>query len=249
MRDNSLENGGLNPESVHLNQEFPLFSSCLDILPDLDMEGQLIFHSKVVLTSGVVPNFTVRINTFNVPAGPTHMITPFTPELGYQITDDDLELELRRVKVSTIEGLKSTPRLTQASSSLYVDLYNSWEFAFQGLSRWSESGGLVLTSEADLFLKNLAFRVKVNGLAFEGHSWSGTGYQSIKEFFPLDMTGPLPAPLTIREQYEEAIFEGFHLFLPSDLEKVQSMRGEFVLRKQEPQIITENTDSEIPQGD
>lgn len=208
-------------------------------------------YSSLVVNSGLVAPFKMFPETcigqspFN-----TDFIAPFNPELGYIITGEDLSVPTRLEKMRRMreEGMIRRVYNKDISTALYVSSrdpeslrYATFDSDYEKKA-FKELGFLSGVEVWKFGLPNYLFKPEIVEqlkkirlqLFFPKSQYEARleeellneGKLSFELFYPLD-TGPLP----VVDSEEDAIHlkKGLHLYLPSDMAKLQQISAKFVL--------------------
>ena len=166
-------------------------------------------------------------------------VTPFTPEAGYNIDQDDLRLETRIKKMNDpTNKLEKIINTENAALSLNVHIEGALlhKLGFNQLHKdaWPPMPYYQFYPETiDLFRK-LRLIVSFPASRFEGKPEEpslNVGSLFFFNFYPLD-SGPLPTTPALEESGR--MYEGFLLCTPDDPEKLAQIRGRFVFAPEEP---------------
>ena len=166
-------------------------------------------------------------------------ITPFDPELGYQIDSDDLNLATRRKKLKRL-GDKLLETINSEKAP--------YLFQMSAIERNLNKVGLNKKRAEDTYeyefpkdtidlLRRLRLHVFFPKLRFEGkidELFIKDGSIHFFDFYPAD-TGPLPVGDEEIDVEGWLIRDGLFLALPSDPEKLAQIRARFVLVEEQPQ--------------
>ena len=150
-------------------------------------------------------------------------ITPFDPELGYQIDSDDLTLDTRIKKFRNLMDTGDYIDFSKASNVIVV------------MHLLSRDDIPISHSMLDL-LKKLRLYVFFPTSRYESKYWDNYLEPStdakgpwLSHFYPLD-TGPLPTDII-----QPYMNSGLKLYVPADLEKLSQIRARFVLAEEQPE--------------
>lgn len=164
-------------------------------------------------------------------------ITPFDPDVGSNITYEDLDLQSRLEKIRRLrkELAKESFDSNRASSELKIATYAD-ELNKNGLNIRQEKPILRWNFPEEMLATLSRLRVKTSfptmslGAKISEISLN-LGDIDFHPFYPLD-TGPLPVRKDI---FDAGIMEGFSVFLPDDPEKLSQMRTRFILVEERPE--------------
>lgn len=218
--DNTKKEQQIKPvRIIELGQEFMPFD------PDAGSNGD---HIKLKIDNMEI---ALSIHKPKISGLLYHALTPFDPELGYQITTEDLTLESRMKKLQEIE---------EKLPEDYVKKIN--EKAPLGLRIANTIYGFDSRTDLDsdqiLALKKINLQIRVGGMRLEGKNQKDAGFFEYNSFYPFD-TGPLPTDPT-QNRYSNRITramtsEGLPLLLPEDPKKLEQIRMKFALAPEEPE--------------
>lgn len=232
------------PEVIHLDQEFQPINPTRVLL---DRVGEC--HVRFLLESGILPIFTVQIYIQDFGEGylKTGAFTPFHPEAGYLVTDEDFYPQARRRKTERME-LLGIPAIDyrlatkELNGEIEADELKRREFI--------TPDGRNLKPEVLTTLKRLnlqfsfpsgTYESRPNSTYFDpellemGRSLLKLGYKAGEEppedpyavdfdnFYPLTR-GPLSA-------YGDDDSTGLKLLVRSQMEELSQIRGKFVLAR------------------
>lgn len=217
---------------VRLNEEF-LFFDPNTTRKEFNQGSKVnqFFGSIITLdTEGLLPQFKVDFNAFPSRTDKVNAITPFDPDEGYRISNEDLNLETRIKKLQEMKA-ELSQQVDFAKAPLHLEVQNS------AVSRDFGKGYLDrFDSETLRQLSQLRVQVRFpNGLEFEASPDLTSlilGQLKFKKFYPVD-TGPLPAPKDDIEQLMTKMQEGFGLYVPSDKDKLTQIKAKILLTQEE----------------
>lgn len=248
--DNIPEKEQPKPERVvSLGEEFQPFDPRY-LKREYRREIPREFRSEIVLNTENGLKIHIDINTYGLKRIKGRAITPFEPELGYQIDSEDLKLESRLAK---IERLKT--QLEQdidfVKAPLLLSIYMS-DSDYTLLYEWGLNKEQIAEYRKEIpkLLRKLRILISFPTSRFEARA-NENQHLNITDwslFYPID-SGPLPTseppiPLARKLEIPEIgesfpfildIGEGFSLFLPSDLQKLAQIRARFVLAEEKPE--------------
>lgn len=225
-------------EIVRLNKDFVLFDP-ERTEPKSTTHGVTNFHSYFYL-DGVsdLPQLPFRVSAEAIENVPQiNAFTPFNPEIGYQLSQEDFDLGTRIDKVEKITK-ESNPKIDFAKAPLGLFVLADLPEFDQGLFR-------IHAPDRDLF----EFKPEVHGIikrlklllsfptgTFESTRLSGT--RSSKritfEFFqPVDAPDLPTAIYLPPAPYYTLVAPGLDIFMPSDQEKLGQIRARFILLPEE----------------
>ena len=210
-------------EIVKLGQRFQLFES-ENLIPSFYRNEPRGFSYPVSLelSSGNNPiSFDIHLDNIS-PVLPV-WITPFNPDMGYQITNEDFDPKSRYTKLARVD--RQTPKLKDGFYLFFV------------------SKGELLKEENPLEeLQRLRVHLFFPSGYYESQpagNVSEKKYLEFSHFYPAD-TGPLP-----QLPEEELIlgrirpFKGHLIILPkdfpNDINKLSQVQARFVLADEQPQ--------------
>ena len=220
--DNSKEIKELQPKPervITLGEEFHPFDPAENQIEKGEAFRDVNqLSSRIILFAGTNLKFPLRIIAFPGISPKTHAITPFDPEVGYQITYEDLNWQSRIKKLERLSREKLGEFIEFSKAPLYLKVT---DFPF----KWTSS-----VPEERAILDSLRLFVWFPKGSFEGKPHTtNVPDSSFAMFYPQD-TGPLPM-----EDISIHLKAGFYLFLPSDPEKLSQIRAMFVLVEEETQ--------------
>lgn len=155
------------------------------------------------------------------------MITPFDPELGYTITNEDMNREARSKKLIRLSSFFRTREeeyidFNKAPTALHV-MTSSFDLPpSRNLDKTKD--GNYFGQEMLELLSGLRIQVFVSKLALEAKPNTSSlqhGEIFFNDYYPRD-TGPLPPVIQCNNQ-------GFYIALPDDPEKLAQIGMKFVL--------------------
>ena len=236
MGNESIEEESLGQErKIQLNETFRPFETKGVIR---DEEG---LYSKLMLSCDEVPTFSLKARVRTV-KNPTSLfgVTPFEPEAGYQITEEDTSFQTRKEKVVNLtqKGGKDIADV----APLWLTFYSSGEdFERAGIvtKRMRVWDGGILEApyftaknpEYYKFLKSLRIKLSFpSGKIYESKP-DESAFQPNREilhlrfayFYPTE-TGPL-AYLSVFDTGSLPSQEGLEIFLPDDIEKLRKIEA------------------------
>lgn len=239
------------PEVINLNQEFLLFdpNSTLG-----STDYRLV--SSIILDTGSLPGIPIHVNAKRNHEYKFRIITPFDPEEGYQITQEDLTPETRVEKWKRVvqSTLVSSVDMEKAPLGLHVAAEDISELNKLGLCITypdpdnPDVSHFKFKPEVEALLKRLRLLLFFPNSTFEAKPVQLLGdlgdELAFWDFYPLD-AGPLPKPpyLVVNQHTPE----GYHLQLPSDPEKLRQIRARFILVDQDSEEVEEEKRTEIPE--
>ena len=246
-------------ENVRIGQDFALFDPNRTVT--LRIPGRAIHQSKITLSGmeGVLP---IRMQTWavSVARDKGRVITPFQPEVGYQVIDEDLDADKRIAKVERLcDELQQAVPLEHASLviSVHVGEINrpdlitrtgtgdmDYEFKPE-VASILKSLRLQLTfppspvpedeesaTDSSFMHRKLHFEAKPSASLFH------IGRLSFLNLYPLE-TGA--SPVKDPEIPTEMLAEGFNLYVPDDVSKLNQIKARFVLSPEKPAQQTDTT--------
>ena len=237
---------------VKLEQEFLLFDPNRTGIGKHKGEPR-IFITSILLDTDLLPEIPIDIKASNFPEFRYRVITPFTPEEGYRITNEDLDPKSRVEKWKRVvqSKLMDFVDMEKAPLVLYIIAYTrnliELELIYKRpdpLKPHLPPSIIVFKPEAKALLQRLRLQLFFPNSAFEAKAHLSDEI-SFEQFYPLD-TGPLPeAPYMELNQHTP---EGYHLQLPSNPEKLSQIRARFILANQENEEAREEKKIEIPEA-
>jgi len=229
--DNIPEREQPKPErEISLGQDFSLFDP-KHTIKSRSQNEVTIFKSPIRLNLENNLETPLNIHASTSPTYKGESITPFDPELGYQIDSEDLKLETRIQKMKRLHDTLNR-KIDFSKAPLYLAIYkHEFDSTYRlGLNEESKrnsvlAGNLFPQEMFDL-LKRLRVLVSFpeGKGAFEAKSSLrelGHGSISFDNFYPVD-SGPLPVDNDLRLG---VLHEGFLLVLPSDPEKLAQIKA------------------------
>lgn len=252
------EQGQNSVEIVELNKEFTLFllSRTKSRPSPRGFEQATRFSSSVLLRTGILPELLMNINTYAQRSKKLHGFTPFSPSGGYRVSQADFNLESRIKKIRRLRNYKQYggQEIDFNRNPLYIKVKTDSSALAE-----AELGTEVLYSLLeDPKLVHLGERLRLQlffpGGAFEakGHILNGVEFQ---DFYPADL-GPLAA-LSAEEIINRGLkpiieifdlHEGLDIFVPSNLNILQKIKGKFVLVAEGEEQIPLDSTPEPPIG-
>lgn len=225
-----------NQEIIHLNQVFNLFepeltSSSIQEMFHLNTE---MYRSKRTLnTRELLPNFPIEVVTIPSKGRKGSVITPFNPELGYQIDNNDFNIDAR-LKKHRDNKTTFDEFVDFSQASLWLQIRKAEEnVLIKPVKRFSfnmEHKSREYKPEYKPILGKMRLQVFFPNLSFEAAPYLGVkdGYPELNfhRFYPLD-TGPL-VPKELTDFSSFMLSEGLEILVPSDKEKLAQIRGRFV---------------------
>ncbi|MDO8686622.1 MAG: hypothetical protein Q7K11_00230 [Candidatus Berkelbacteria bacterium] len=191
---------------ITLNQKFSPFNLTHLSIPNkwgtLESDSMLAFENLI---------FPIEIVVVKGPIGKANAVTPFNPEEGHIITDEDFDAEKREKNRKETEYLCLDP--VKSPFLLTVDVSNQ------------------IPVENFAIAKKIRLRVDAGSGRFEAKPEIGSlelRRLSFGKFYPLD-TGPLPAP------EHDYTWVGYYLALPDDPKKLAAIEMKFVLAQDSPE--------------
>lgn len=240
--DNIPEREQPKPERiVSLGEDFSLFDPEYTILSRSQNEVT-IFKSPIKLNLENNLQTPLNIHALTSPTYKGESITPFDPELGYQIDSEDLKLETRVQKMKRLHDVLNR-KIDFSKAPLYLAIYKyDFDSTYRlNLNEESKRDSVVAENLFSQEMFDLLKRLRAL-VSFPEGKGAFEAKSSLKElehgsimfdnFYPID-SGPLPTPA------EDAgiIREGFNLFLPSDPGKLSQIKARFVLAEEQPEEI------------
>ena len=205
---------------ISLNQEFHPFD------PTYTEEKKIYRNSPPRILTNIILDLGAFKLSLKIDADPeddlpkTNTITPFNPDDGYMITNEDFDLEKRKQKkvplIDPVTGFAEVIDFLKNPFCLNIDTPG------YDLER---SGSV--SPELLSILERLKVQVSVGQGNFESRYFVHE-LLFFDNFYPHD-TGPLP------EDMDSGLEEGFNLALPNDPEKLATIRMKFVLAEDPPE--------------
>jgi hypothetical protein len=216
---------------VHPGEAFPLFH--------LARNDMTIRYSDDGLFGGIASRIRLQTRFFeplnlSITAAPyalpkAAVITPFDRKLGYPLDQEDLSLRSRYKKISSMrcELAEVVEGLGLVVFTPYEDLpLHSMIGAFQ------EDDPLFHTPEIASLLEHLFLTlIFPGGSSFTARAVCNSSrlFLLFRTFFPTD-TGPLPVGDLLPPDLDSlSVEEGFRIFLPFDVDQVQTLHAKFLL--------------------
>lgn len=174
--------------------------------------------------------------SFTIQASSSHTqkmraITPFNPELGYQIDSQDMELETRMAKIKNLrEDLERQIEFEKAP--FFLSIVGRIQEINAGQAD-EENINSEFSTELLETIRRLRILVSFPQGRYEARPWELTLKINciwFHDFYPVD-AGHLPTSATHRLGLED---EGFALFLPNDPEELSQIKVMFVLAPENP---------------
>lgn len=210
----------LQPEVVALNQEFYAFDPRRTIQTLYGKLGFYEFKREIILETGVLPHLPIELSaSIDTEVPKSQTLTPFNPESGYTITQEDFSLETRRKKINDI-GERELNEEEFAKAPLLITAECDEE-------KFKKAKLYYRPYELSLKVENVLRRLRLllifpNG-SLEGKSDTSDGILFFIEFYPID-DPPIPTggeyPLNTA---------GFLVHVPSNIEKLSQIRAKFIL--------------------
>ncbi len=247
------------PQEIKLNQEFLLFEPS-SLFPDDIRNRDLGKHSAAIdleILPGRIFPFVAHAR-FSGSNG--FGISPFDPDKGYRIVQDDFDLETRRAKITKAWN---TPRKNRniVNAPLYISLEPNWiRYEESGLIevRRTRMGSFTtvdmnyldeVQAQMDQLRLQLTFPSMGNSLnstyvpktEYEGVAQDTPSAEFLLQYFyPLD-SGELPSdPWYTNFAGRHGVDPGFVLYVPDDLDRLSQIRAKFVIQgEQHQQSISE----------
>ena len=243
--DNIPEREQPKPERViQLNQEFHPFDPkyTVDRKPYFPRSPQSQSIESSIQLNLEGANFPLRIEASNY-SNPLfnhwgQVMTPFDPELGYQIDYDDLNLATRREKINRLGAPKLFETIDPKKAPYLFEMFTIGKHLNEvGLNKKRGVDKFEFPKDTKDLLRKLRLHVFFPKLKFEGKISEydiENGWINFSHFYPAD-SGPL-AEGKYEDIGDEEWFtqESLFLFLPSDPEKLAQIRARFVLVEEEP---------------
>lgn len=229
---------------VRLNEEFLMFEPGSTRKQFTQTAGdEQFFGSPVTLdTNGFLPQFSLNLYTAPSRSSKANAITPFNPELGHVITNQDFSLPKRAEKIRSMrdEDIDSD----QAPLFLKVGNWSDSSLESHGLG-YKEGRHFKLRPDYLSRIEQLRIQLFFpNGLRFEGRpddsSLATFGHIHFRVYYPID-TGPLPTDQT--RITTASIQAGFGLYVPSDISKISQIKVKIIRTNEKG---TEVVDGGIP---
>lgn len=222
-------------EVVSLNQKFILFDpNRTSIQESAEAYSKVSkFISAFSLRTEILPNLPLTVNTWPIFASKTIAITPFSPGLGYIITEEDYDLETRIKKIKGLKGnqLFDASRIDFEKAPLYISVVSeSKDLKKIGLASPTISPYIDdLKPELLSVLPRLRLQLFFPDSEYEAQSEEDEF--RFENFYPSEL-GPLPSSdIKKRDPLIRIIEdrEGLMLCVPSDQKQLQSIQAQFVL--------------------
>lgn len=229
-------------ETIFLDRSFLPFDPRFVVWSEDGFETNLILSTKTLppfpLQARALLLHSPKLASVIEPPKSTSLsgITPFDPEVGYQITKEDTNPQARKEKVKLLrqQGGKDISDKVQ----LWLSFFTSAEelekagIVTRLMRDWDrEQVPYFVAKNSDYynFLKSLRLNLSFpTGVVCESRPEAFGAKNEIihiefMNFYPLD-TGPLPS-LGIFEGVMPPVFEGFEVLLPNDLEKLKQIEA------------------------
>lgn len=238
-------------EKISLNQEFILFDP-----KRTNIEGdQLNLGSMVVLETGILPGLEIVMITLDPnrvwPTDKLTTITPFKPNLGYQITGEDFNSKPRITKIlqllkelssqeHDLTELSQQRELLVGTDSSEVKMFefvNHEDAFFNHFRLKPEVLAVLKRLRVQLFFPTSSFESKLEFGDFNPKFSLPELSVDFEEFYPLDK-GPLPVNTRLAERYyvENEMRRGFSLAIPRAVSLnepwIGQIRAKFILKRQ-----------------
>lgn len=201
------------PEVVQLGQRFHLFNP--------EKRSTLLELPSITSPIPIIANFeSIRESTVSI------SFVPFDPEIGYQLTTEDLDAVKRRRKLDDIRNRNPNTKVGLFLFSL--------EGSPDSPSLKKEDIAMIKNLRVQLFFPYGSYEAQVKGEPLE------RGKLSFNYFYPLDF-GPLPQ---LDENDDRELFghpylhKGYWILLPRDMNKLSQIEARFFLAPEQQQDRT-----------
>jgi hypothetical protein len=216
--DHSEEEKPLTADCISLSQEFSLFPPQRTETYYFTNEIAQIYADVCLATDFLEPLPITIFAEFDNTLPRLEVLTPYQPERGYPLDQQDFLDASRRAKIETLQESLLEPVEGLALMVGYAD--DSPDNIFRK----------ALSPQSYRFLDRLHLVLTFpNGSSFVSKAYYDPRSLSLtfEKFFPAD-TGPLPAlgPVKTRQRFWK-IEEGLRILLPADLESLQWIKGKF----------------------
>lgn len=231
----------VSSEVFTLKQRFPLFDPKRTTRGFHEKSGLPNYLSRVMLETPEMPLLPMGIDARPVWVRDfsgreevltrRQVITPFHPEMGYPVTEEDMDPETRREKVGRLR-LESRVRNQQGDYDyqqtdplmILVDA-NEGELKNTGWVDLDEQTGYTYHFRDEALRNLIPLRLLLHfpESLYVGKTMDmglGTGNVYFHEYVPVDIPHLTEVSSSIRE--------GFCLFIPTDPTSVQQIEGEFI---------------------
>lgn len=218
-------------EVIRLGQDFQLFDPTI-----VKEEGDDIV-GDIILETDILPNFRITIYAQNIegflPPKKYEAFTPFSPEDGYRITQEDLELERRARKLQRLMDEQGGQNVDLLKAPMKIGLDADWN-VFKNINLTTSdvpwpAGYFEFKPEVADILRRLRIQMFCPSILVEARPIKKEFEKAaltFEFFYPVD-TGPLASD----EQSSETILrhDGLTILVPSDLNQLASIHARFIL--------------------
>lgn len=216
--DHTEEEKPLTTDCISLSEEFSLFPPERTETYYFTNEIAQIYADVCLATDFLEPLPITIFAEFDSTLPRLEVLTPYSPERGYPLDQEDFFDATRRAKIETLQERLLEPVEGLALMVGYAD--DSPDNIFRKAH----------PPQSYHFLNRLHLVLTFpNGSSFVSRAYYDPRSLSLtfEKFFPAD-TGPLPAlgPFKTRQRIWK-IDEGLRILLPGDLESLQRIKGKF----------------------
>lgn len=201
---------------VHLNEEFLMFDPARTRTEfNQTLQVNQFNGGLIVLETDFLPPLPLDLLALPSRTDKKITVTPFNPDLGYTVTNEDFKLQSRLEKV---KKMRHDERVNFTKAPLFL------AFSQEAYAKF----------KAEELAKFQQLRVQLtfpNGLRFEGQPselfLQNEGGIRFWNFYPMD-TGPLPASKDTTTQLLDSVEQGFSLYVPSDRNKLSQIKAKII---------------------
>lgn len=218
-RNEELKEANKDPEVIEIGQIFTPFD------PEKITNRS---HNERVITLNInnLLDIKITISTLDSLSAKSDAVTPFNPKNGYQIDEQDLNLETRLKKIEEMRDLYGK-NIDDSLDPVYIN-FESYELPknifipFNDFSETLKDEFMSLFKRLRLQLSFMGERFRFSLEAQPSDNALFLGELLFDDYYPLD-NGPLPSSDT------SLLENGFGIFVPDDLEKLKTIKAKFVL--------------------
>lgn len=224
--DNIQEREQPKPErAVSLDQDFDLFDPRYTEKNRGRYEVDRFDSSIKLNIDNLQINFNIDAHVFRANSK-GYTITPFDPELGYQINSEDYNIESRKQKMER-EKKEFNKQVDFSKAPLTLQLMSKENQSNEEVIGNQENSGLLKKLRLVILFpeEKDSYEARAHELSLELHNKI-----ELISFYP--QSKPLPYK-GIGPQF----LEGFKIALPSDPEKLSQIRARFLLAEEETEEI------------
>lgn len=222
------------PETVRLNQKFPLFKPGINLPTLVGGIKQELGPIAILEEPNVIPLMPISIflRGLNFHYESVASITPLNPNEGYRFTKEDLDPIKRAIKNDGKRGFVDNP-----ASFFYLSVGASFIKKNSDLFR-VVNGKNFFKEELLEVLRKIRVQLSFPNGLYEAEpgtdSLENSGELLFYSFYPMDM-GPLSrAPEDYGKIGSQYLRKGHELRLPKDSKELSKIEARFFLADQEP---------------